>query len=64
VYAKIIDTVTGNSGPDVGLYNSGVVNSQDIAVVNIPYLYTIEVSAVNTSVSGGERARLQVLFLY
>ncbi len=62
VYAKIVDTVNGNSGPNTGLVKTGVVvtNSGEIAVQNLPYLYTIEVLALN-SANGNERARLSVL---
>ena len=48
-YAKIVDTVEGNSGGDEGLLKHGVVSSGsgEITVVSIPYLYTIEVNAEN-----------------
>ncbi|MHC4434099.1 MAG: pilus assembly PilX N-terminal domain-containing protein [Planctomycetota bacterium] len=62
VYAKIVDTVDGNSGANTGLVKTGVVvtNSGEIPVQSLPYLYTIEVLAQN-SVNPNERARLSML---
>jgi hypothetical protein len=62
VYAKIVDTVDGNSGANTGLVKTGVVvtNSGEIAVQSLPYLYTIEVLALNIA-NGNERARLSLL---
>lgn len=64
-YVKIIDTVEGNSGADAGLIKSGVVvsNSGEVAVVDIPYLYTIEIDTENTN-NPTERAKLSVLYQY
>lgn len=64
-YAKIVDTVEGNSGADLGLTKSGVVasNSGEVTVMNIPYLYTIEVDAENAS-NPAERGKLSVLYQY
>jgi hypothetical protein len=48
VYSKIVDTVEGNSGGDVGLAKGGVVSSSgEINVQSIPYLYTLEVNTEN-----------------
>lgn len=64
-YAKIVDTVEGNSGGDESLLKSGVVNSNsgEITVMSIPYLYTIEVDAQNAA-NPAERAKLSVLYQY
>jgi hypothetical protein len=65
VYSKVVDTVQGNSGGDLGLVKGGVVsaNSGEITAVSIPYLYTIEVDAENTS-NPNERAKMSVLYEY
>jgi hypothetical protein len=65
VYGKIVDTVNGNSGADTGLQKSGVVssNSGEVTPVSMPYLYTIEVNAVNTN-NPSERARYSILYQY
>ena len=49
VYAKIVDTVEGNSGGDEGLIKGGVVSasSGEVTVQSKPYLYTIEIDAEN-----------------
>jgi hypothetical protein len=64
-YAKIVNTVEGNSGGDEGLIGKGVVSSGsgEIAVMSMPYLYTIEVDTQNTS-NPNERAKLSVLYQY
>jgi len=65
VYAKVVDTVLGNSGGEEGLLKHGVVSSGsgDITVVSVPYLYTIEVEAENAD-NPSERAKLSVLYQY
>ncbi len=65
VYAKIVDTVEGNSGPATGLVKSGVVlsNSGQITVVQVPYLYTVEILSQN-AVNPLERARVSALYQY
>lgn len=65
VYAKIVDTVEGNTGGDEGLLKSGVVSSNtgEVLVMAVPYLYTMEVDAQNIS-SPAERAKLSVLYQY
>lgn len=64
VYAKIVDTVNGNSGGGAGLMANGVVsNSGDVPVMAVPYLYTLEVSAEN-STNHAERAKLSILYQY
>ncbi len=65
VYAKIVDTIEGNSGGDEGLLGKGVVASGtgEVTVVHRPYLYTIEIEAENP-VSPSERAKLSILYQY
>ncbi len=69
VYAKIVDTIPGNSsksvGGESGLLTSGVVsaNSGEIAVQSIPYLYTIEVQSVNSN-NQAEKTNYSVLYEY
>ena len=65
VYAKIVDTVLGNSGGDEGLLKHGVVSSNtgEITLVSVPYLYTIEVDAENIA-NPSERAKLSILYQY
>lgn len=63
-YAKIVDTVEGNSGGNAGLIKGGVVHSSgEINVASIPYLYTIEVDAQNQT-NPAERAKLSILYQY
>jgi len=66
VYAKIVDTIAGNTGDDYGLTNKGVVSSGsgELPVVSYPSQYTIEVEAENTALSSPERAKLSVLYQY
>jgi len=65
VYAKIVDTVEGNSGGEEGLLKTGVVlsNTGEVQVVSVPYLYTIELDAQMTT-NPAERAKLSVLYQY
>lgn len=65
VYSKIVDTVEGNSGGDIGLTKGGVVNTNtgEIPVLSIPYLYTIEIDVQNAD-NPAERAKLSVLYQY
>ena len=64
VFAKIVDTVEGNSGGDEGLLRHGVVSSTgEVTVMSIPYLYTIEIDAENQG-NPSERAKLSILYQY
>jgi hypothetical protein len=65
VYSKIVDTVEGNTGGDEGLLNCGVVcsNPGEVQVVKVPYLYTVEIDAEN-STNVAERAKLSILYQY
>jgi len=64
-YAKIVDTVVGNSGADLGLTKGTLIptGSSDITLQSRPYLYTIEIDTRN-SANPSERARLSVLYEY
>jgi hypothetical protein len=65
VYAKVVDTVVGNSGPSTGLLNTGVVNtgSGEVIVVSMPFLYTIEEVAENPT-NPSERVKYTILYQY
>lgn len=63
VYAKVVDTVLGNTGADEGLQATGVVSSNTSKVMSVPYLYTIELDAEN-SANPSERAKLSILYEY
>jgi hypothetical protein len=69
VYAKIVDTVNGNSSRTVDagetLLKSGVVNANagEVPVKSYPYIYTIEIQSVNSS-NTAEKADYSVLYEY
>ena len=65
VYAKIVDTVEGNSPADIGLGGEGVVTAGSgvVTVMKMPYLYTIEMDAQSTT-NPSERAKLSILYQY
>jgi len=65
VYAKIVDTVEGNSAGDIGLEKGGVVdtNSGEIQVMSRPYLYTLEVDSQGAD-NPSEKSRLSILYQY
>jgi hypothetical protein len=65
VYAKVVDTVVGNSGPSTGLLNTGVVNtgSGEVIVVSMPFLYTIEELAESPT-NPSERVKYTILYQY
>jgi hypothetical protein len=64
VYSKIVDTVEGNSGGDLGLSKGGVVTSTgEINVQSIPYLYTLEVDTENAA-NSAERSKYSILYQY
>jgi hypothetical protein len=69
VYAKIVDTVNGNSSRSVDalgpLLKSGVVNANigEVPVQSYPYLYTVEIQAVNPG-NTAEKADYSVLYEY
>jgi hypothetical protein len=69
VYAKIVNTVEGNSGPGgTNLRKTGVVasNSGEVAVRQISFLYAIEIESRNASnpYNMAERARFSLLYRY
>jgi hypothetical protein len=65
VYARIVDTVLGNTGGDEGLVKSGVVasNSGEVPVMKKPFMYTIEVDSENME-NRAERAKFSILYQY
>ncbi len=65
VYAKIVDTVEGNSAADRGLGGEGVVQTGGgvVRVMSMPYLYTIEIDAQSEN-NPSERAKLSILYEY
>ncbi len=65
VYAKIVQTVEGNSGGDTSLFNKGVVSSGtgEIQVMPKPFLYDIEILSSN-STNPSERAKYSILYQY
>lgn len=63
VYAKIVDTVEGNSGPDEGLINTGVVKENTSQGKPLSFLYTVEVDSENLS-NPSERSKLSILYQY
>ena len=64
-YAKIVDTVEGNSGAAEGLVKTGVVTSStgEVTVMSMPYLYTVEVLSQSTA-NPNERSRVSTLYQY
>jgi hypothetical protein len=65
VYAKIVSTVSGNTGGDSNLMTKGVVsaNSGEVAVSPKPYYYAIETVSEN-SANPAERAKVSILYQY
>jgi hypothetical protein len=65
VYAKIVDTVEGNSPIDQGLGGEGVVvaGTGVVTVMKMPYLYTMEMNAQAVT-NPSERAKLSILYQY
>ncbi len=64
VYAKIVDTVVGNSREDTGLIKGGVVWAKtEIHPQPKRFYYTIEVDAENAA-NPAERAKLSILYQY
>ncbi len=66
VYAKIVDTVPGNTAQGAGLVQTGVVasNSGQTPVQAVPYLYTLEVLSQGTDQSLRERSKLTAVYQY
>ena len=65
IYGKIVQTIDGNSGGDLGLVNKGVISggTGEITVMAKPYMYDIEVVAEN-STNRAERAKYSILYQY
>ncbi len=69
VYAKIVDTVQGNTAQGEGLVQTGVVasNSGQTPVQAEPYLYTLEILSQGKNAQGTnlpERAKLSAVYEY
>lgn len=65
LYAKIVQTIDGIAGADLGLGNSGVVSggTGEITPMPKPYLYAMEVLA-SSGTNSLERAKLSILYQY
>jgi hypothetical protein len=65
VFAKVVDTVQGNSAVGESLLKSGVVatGTGEVVAVSVPYLYTIEVLS-QSRVNPTERSKLSALYQY
>jgi Tfp pilus assembly protein PilX len=66
VYAKIAQTIEGNSGQsDIDLMKTGVVesNAAEVAVQGVPYYYAVEIDSRNKN-NLSERARISLLIQY
>lgn len=64
VFTKVVDTIDGNSGADLGLEKFGTGSgSGEVTVVSVPYLYTIEVLAQSVN-NPTDRSRVSVLYQY
>jgi hypothetical protein len=63
VYAKITDTVLGNSAAGEDLSVRGVTEERQAQRQSIPYLYTMEVDSENPS-NPSERGKLSILYQY
>lgn len=63
VYAKIVDTVEGNTSPDSGWIQGGVVWSKsEVYPMPRPYYYTLEVDVEKQDQTAPERAKLSILY--
>ncbi len=73
IYTKIVNTIEGNTGPlenSASFVTQGVVTagggggSGTYDVVQVPYLYTIELDSRRGTVVDGEKAKLSILYQY
>lgn len=73
IYSKIVNTIEGNTGPSEtasSFVTQGVVTagggggSGTYDVVQVPYLYTIELDARRGVMADSEKAKLSVLYQY
>jgi hypothetical protein len=63
VYAKIAETIEGNTAPDSGWVQGGVVWSKsEFYPIPRPYYYGIEVHAEKQNQETPERAKLSILY--
>jgi len=65
LYAKIVQTIDGIAGADLGLVNNGVVSggTGEITPMPKPYLYAMEILA-SSSTNTFERTKLSILYQY
>ncbi|MDA8089000.1 MAG: hypothetical protein M0Z61_02075 [Nitrospiraceae bacterium] len=63
VYAKIVDTIPGNTGQAAGLVKTGVVSTGDITVQAMPYIYTLAVLSMGNN-NSQERSKLSAVYQY
>ncbi len=73
IYTKIVNTIEGNTGPtetSTSFVTQGVVTagggggSGSYDVVQVPYLYTMEIDTRRGTTANSEKARLSVLYQY
>lgn len=73
IYSKIVNTIEGNTGPSensASFVTQGVVTagggggSGTYDVVQVPYLYTIELNSRRGATADGEKAKLSILYQY
>ncbi len=64
VYAKIVDTVLGNSAAGEDLSVQGVTEQRQAQRQSVPFLYSIEVEAEAANNPSAERAKLSILYQY
>ena len=64
VYAKIVDTIPGNTQAATGLSKTGVVgsNSGTVSVPQVPYIYTIETLSLGANTP--ERSKVSAAYEY
>jgi hypothetical protein len=65
VYAKITDTIEGNTSGGLGLWKQGVIssNSGEIPVMPKPFIYSLEIDAERKD-NPQERAQFSILYEY
>ena len=63
VYVKIVTTIEGNTGADLGLIKDQVTGSNEGGGLTMSYVYTLEIDAENTA-NPNERAKMSILYQY
>ncbi len=64
VYAKVVDTVLGNSAAGEDLSVQGVTEQRSARRLPVPFLYAIEVESEAANDPSAERAKLSILYQY